>query len=73
MTNKLRWCSPVKHFALSRRRSRVRIPAGALFKIGRPPMAAMRSQIIAKPCGVKKGCSAVTYQLVSPAGGFYQL
>ena len=36
-------------------------------------MAAMRSQIIAKPYGVKKGCSAVTYQLVSPAGGFYQL
>jgi hypothetical protein len=26
---KLRWCSPVKHFALSRRRSRVQIPAGA--------------------------------------------
>ena len=25
----LRWCSPVKHFALSRRRSRVQIPAGA--------------------------------------------
>src|SRR5207237_6813438 len=27
----LRWCSPAKHFALSRRRSRVQIPAGALF------------------------------------------
>ena len=27
----LRWCSPVKHFGLSSRRSRVQIPPGALY------------------------------------------
>ena len=31
----LRWCSLVKHFALSRRRSRVQIPAGAISSLSR--------------------------------------
>src|SRR5690242_6003750 len=31
--HRLRWCSPVKHFALSRRRSRVQIPAGAILTL----------------------------------------
>ena len=30
LLNALRWCSTAKHFALSRRRSRVQIPVGAM-------------------------------------------
>ena len=33
LLNALRWCSTAKHFALSRRRSRVQIPVGAMILV----------------------------------------